>query len=134
MTVFIDSSALFAILDRDDSAHATASRIWRNLIAQNEHCLISNYVLLETNALIQRRLGMVFVHIFEDKLVPFLNIVWVEAGLHQVGLQMLRMANRRQLSLVDCVSFAVCQQANIRTVFAFDEHFAERGFHLLDSP
>ena len=133
MTVFIDTSALFAILDQDDAAHASASVIWSNLIAQDEHCLTSNYVLLETNALIQRRLGMKFVHIFEDKLVPFLNIVWVEADLQWSGLQMMRAANRRQLSLVDCVSFAVCQQANIRSVFAFDEHFAERGFCLLDN-
>lgn len=41
-------------------------------------------------------------------------------------------AGRRGLSLVDCVSFAVMPRAGLRQAFAFafDDHFAERGFLL----
>ena len=41
------------------------------------------------------------------------------------------LAGRRGLSLVDCVSFAVMARAGLRQAFAFDDHFAERGFSCL---
>ncbi len=37
-------------------------------------------------------------------------------------------ANRRQLSLVDCVSFAAMRELGIEHYFAFDQHFDEQGF------
>ncbi len=43
----------------------------------------------------------------------------------------LLAANRRQLSLVDCVSFVVCRQRQLEQVFAFDTHFSEQGFFCL---
>ena len=43
-------------------------------------------------------------------------------------------AGRRALSLVDCVSFAVMARAGLRQAFAFDDHFAERGFSCLPAP
>lgn len=36
-------------------------------------------------------------------------------------------ANRRNLSLVDCVSFAAMRKLNIQYYFAFDKHFEEQG-------
>ena len=35
---------------------------------------------------------------------------------------------RRQLSLVDCISFDVMHRHGIRWAFAFDSHFKEQGF------
>jgi len=40
-------------------------------------------------------------------------------------------ANRRQLSLVDCVSFAAMRESGIEHYFAFDEHFDEQGFTMV---
>lgn len=37
-------------------------------------------------------------------------------------------ANRRNLSLVDCVSFEVMRDLGVKDVFAFDPHFREHGF------
>jgi predicted nucleic acid-binding protein len=44
---------------------------------------------------------------------------------------MVQAANRRSLSLVDCVSFVVMRQLAIRDAFAFDRHFEEQGFTLV---
>jgi predicted nucleic acid-binding protein len=43
----------------------------------------------------------------------------------------LLAAGRRQLSLVDCASFAVLRAEGQREAFAFDRHFQEEGFRLL---
>ncbi len=37
-------------------------------------------------------------------------------------------ANRRKLSPVDCVSFAVMRERRIREAFAFDQHVRGEGF------
>jgi hypothetical protein len=40
-------------------------------------------------------------------------------------------ANRRQLSLVDCASFAAMRQSGFKNAFVFDRHFLEQGSTLL---
>ena len=46
----------------------------------------------------------------------------------------LLTANRRQLRLVDCVSFLGMRQLNLKTAFAFDRDFNEQGFETLRAP
>ena len=133
MTVFVDTSALYALLDRNDEQHEQARLIWQETLDAATPLLTSNYVLLELSALLQRRFGMEAIRDLEEGFVPILTVTWVSEELHRLGMTMLLTANRRQLSLVDCVSFAVCQQSRVQTVFAFDAHFTEQGFALLEA-
>ena len=55
MTVFVDTSAFYAVLDRDDANHAAAEEAWRALLGEPATLLTTNYVLVETAALLQRR-------------------------------------------------------------------------------
>jgi predicted nucleic acid-binding protein len=71
------------------------------------------------------------VRLFLDRLFPALEINWIEPALHIEATAMLRTANRRDLSLVDCVSFSVMRQMGISDVLAFDKHFEEQGFTCL---
>lgn len=129
MKVFVDTSAFLSILDRREPHHEQAGQIWRQLLAQEDALLYcTNYVLLESTALIQNRLGMSFVQIFQAKTTPVLTVKWVDETLHQAGILAILTANRRKLSLVDCVSFAAMRELNIQHYFAFDEHFEEQGF------
>jgi predicted nucleic acid-binding protein len=129
MKVFVDTSAFLSILDRDDRHHEQASAIWLELLGQENTMLYcTNYVLLESTALIQRRLGLSFMKSFQANAVPVLTIKWVDERLHEAGLLVVLAANRRQLSLVDCVSFAAMRELSIEHYFAFDQHFDEQGF------
>jgi len=47
------------------------------------------------------------------------------------GVAALLTAGRRQLSLVDCVSFLTMRRLNLKMAFAFDRHFTEQGFEVL---
>lgn len=131
MKIYVDTSAILAVLDRDDDVHRQASRLWNNLVVASTVLVTSNYALLEASALIQRRLGMRFVHVFEEDFVPSLTVTWVGKAIHGAGVTMMRAANRRKLSLVDCVGFALCRRLRIDTVFAFDVHFREQGLKML---
>lgn len=129
MKVLVDTSAFLSILDRGDTHHEQASAIWLKLLDQENTILYcTNYVLLESTALIQRRLGLSFVKAFQADAVPVLTVKWVDESLHETGMIAALTANRRQLSLVDCVSFATMRELGIEHYFAFDQHFDEQGF------
>ncbi|MCY4074805.1 MAG: VapC toxin family PIN domain ribonuclease, partial [Acidobacteria bacterium] len=58
-------------------------------------------------------------------------VEWVSDELHRRGMRRLSRANRRRLSLVDCVSLEFMRQHAIEDVLGLDRHFEEAGFTLL---
>lgn len=128
MVAFVDTSALFACLDADDKDHEAARQAWYDLGQAGEGLVSSNYVVLETIALLTNRLGFQPVREFQTEFVPFLHVHWINESLHQQAVAGFLMAGRRKLSLVDCTSFEVMRELRLQTAFAFDPHFAEQGF------
>lgn len=134
MRVLVDTSALLPLLSRNDVDHTAASRIWAWLKEERSLLFSTNYVLLESLALIQNRLGMAAVRDFQEVVVPLLEIEWVDENLHQASVAALLTADRRRLSLVDCTNFAAMRRLGLDMAFAFDHHFAEQGFTLAQVP
>ena len=128
MTVFVDSSALYALLDADDQHHRRAVLGWEGLKERFEELVTSNYVLLETCALLGRRVGFQAVRDLENEIVPILRISWIDEAIHRRAMTALLTAGLRDLSLVDCVSFEVMRMRHLHTAFAFDAHFTQQGF------
>ena len=128
--VFVDTSALYALLDRDDENHVEASKIWACLLERERPLLTHSYVLVETFALVQRRLGLEAVRALHQDLIPVLGIVWVDQGLHlhRAAVETLMASGSRSVSLVDRVSFILMQRRGIREAFAFDDDFPKEGF------
>jgi predicted nucleic acid-binding protein len=128
MSVFIDTSAFLALLDRDEVNHTAASAIWKRLLADDETLVATNYILVESYALIQSRIGLDAVRTFTTDFVPLLEMEWVGADVHATAVSALLVASRRDLSLVDCVSFETMRRRGISRAFAFDRHFKTQGF------
>ena len=131
MSTFVDTSAFYALLDEDDAHHEEAVAVWGRLREAQERVWTSNYVLVETTALVRSRLGMAAVRQLTDGLLLPVDVAWIDAALHGTAAAMHRTADRRGLSLVDCSSFEVMRRLGLRAVLAFDEHFAEQGFTCL---
>jgi predicted nucleic acid-binding protein len=131
VSVFLDTSGLLAVLDGDDASHARADEIWRRLLAERQPLTTTSYVLVETVALSQARLGLAATRAIHNDVMPVLRIVWVTEEIHQAAMAALVTAGRRRLSLVDCVSFEVMRREGLLRAFAFDRHFSEQGFELL---
>lgn len=131
MRIFIDTSAFYALLDRDDAHHPRAKRAWTELLKVVHTLVTSNYILVETIALLQHRIGIEATRAFHDDILPLINIEFVASGTHRAGIAALLSASRRDLSLVDCISFEIMRTSGINTVFAFDKHFEEQGFAIL---
>jgi predicted nucleic acid-binding protein len=131
MSVFVDTSALYAALDAEDDSHVRALDGWSELITTKTPLVTSNYVCVESASLLQARLGMDAVRALFDDLLPVLTVVLIDEALHAQAVATFLDANRCRLSLVDCASFAVMRQRGMSAAFAFDPHFAERGFQLV---
>src|SRR5439155_1413749 len=93
----------------------------------------SSYVLVETVALLQARVGLTAVHDLEDRILPLVAVEWVGAEIHARAMTALRRADRRELSLVDCVSFELMRARGEETALALDRHFREAGFKVRPS-
>lgn len=125
---FIDTSAIYAILDRNDANHPAARTCWFQLLDSDSPIFTTNYVVVESCALAQNRLGVDAVRAINDQMLPVMEIVWVDETTHSLAMSALLAAQRRKLSLVDCVSFAVMRQKGSHVAFAFDQHFVEERF------
>ena len=132
--VFVDTSALYALLDRDDDRHPEASRIWAHLLESGASLWTHSYVLVETFALVQRRLGPEAVRALHYDLLPVLDVVWVDEELHRLAAEALIASGSRSVSLVDRVSFILMRRRGLRTAFAFDEDFSQEGFVMPSLP
>ncbi|HNY39889.1 MAG TPA: PIN domain-containing protein [Bryobacteraceae bacterium] len=128
--VFVDTSALYAVLDRDDSNHARAAAIWPGLLREST-LVTHNYVLVETAALIQHRLGLGAARALATEIVPLLSVGWIDQHRHAAAQHAVLAAARKRLSLVDCASFLVMRECGIEQAFCFDAHFKEQGFEVL---
>ncbi|MFO7666392.1 MAG: PIN domain-containing protein [Desulfobacterales bacterium] len=128
MSIFIDTSGFIAVLDIDDLNHTRAAETWQNILTSSETLVTTNYVLVETFALVQSRLGMAAVRVFQEDIVPVLRIEWINDAMHHAAMVIMLAALRKKLSLVDCVSFETMRLLGVKTAFTLDRHFKEQGF------
>jgi len=129
--IFVDSSAFFAILSAGDINHQRASLMWRRLLEDDRILLTNNYVVVESMPIAQKRLGLEKVRDFQEKILPFLKIEWIDEEQHNTAVEFVLRINRRRLSLVDCSAFQTMNSLGIDTAFTFDEHFREQGFNVI---
>ncbi len=132
VSVFLDTSALIALLNAEDRFHDDAKHTWDRLLAgvrTGQKLLVTHHaILVESSALIARRLGMRAVRQLHDGLLPVAEIVWIDEKLHRRATAAMLAAARRNVSLVDWLSFEVMRDRRIRHAFTFDAHFGEQGF------
>ena len=125
--IFVDTSAVLALADTRDSHHHEAVASLESMMSEGHALLTHNYVLVESAALLQNRLGL-------DSSLAFLSdaerftVHWVSPSDHAEAVEMLKDRNRRGLSLVDCMSFGVMRQYAVRIALAYDADFEAEGF------
>ena len=130
--VFVDTSALYAILDADDAAHREAATAWSRLlggIAEGDLSALTHFgVVVETSALVQRRLGMSALRNLHDDLLAPVKIVWIDEVLHGRTVSAMLAGGRRNVSLVDWTSFELMRRRAVSNALAFDRDFVDQGF------
>ena len=127
--ILVDTSALVALVEPDDRHHAPASRYASSL--RPEQLMTHNYVAVEAVSLVQRRLGDRAARDLVTSWLAALDVRWVTREIHAAAVAALLVGSRRQVSLVDFVSFEVMRRSGIRQAFAFDPDFERAGFQVV---
>lgn len=128
VTALVDTSALFALLDRNDLHHDEAVRQWD---AATEVDLVAHgYVVTESIALTRARLGWEAVVALIDRVLPAIRVEMVERPVHAAALADYR-ALGGGTSFVDRVTVAFGKHHGIGTCFAFDADLRAAGLQPL---
>lgn len=130
MTVFVDTSALYALLDADDENHRAAADAFASS-TRTDVLVTHNYVVVETAALVQRRLGVEAVRSLVDDVLPPVELIWIDERLHRSATAAMIASGSARISLVDWTSFEAMRDQGIDRAMAFDDDFARQGFQLV---
>ena len=128
MKVFVDTSALFAILDATDPNHDQATDMLRASLRGSE-VFTHNYIHVEAEQLVRRRLGAAAAARLIEELLPAIRTVWIDEGMHGEAVHVF-VGQGRTTSLVDQVSFVVMRRLNVDCAIAFDADFDREGYRL----
>ena len=131
MNVFVDTSAMYALVDQGDAHHAAAAATLVDLARSGVELVTHEYAIVETIALLQRRIGVHAVRELVSKVLPVLRVEWVTREAHGSARDALLSADRRGVSLVDWTSFLLMRGARIQRAFTFDGDFAAQGFRVI---
>ena len=110
MDCFVDTSGFYAYLDETDPAHPQAVQLFQTAGAEEWSLRTTNYVVQETAALVQTRLGWDACDHWLNEVLCTVQVDLVADELHKMGMARWRQARARNLSLTDCVSFAFLEE------------------------
>ena len=128
--VFIDTSALVALINDKDKLHRQAIEIIEQLRRQNCILITTEFIILEVANELRNP-------IYRNRVVNYINdlrnyknirIISVNTKLFQNGWSLYSTREDKEWSLTDCISFIVMQENNITEAFTSDRHFEQAGF------
>jgi hypothetical protein len=131
--VFVDTWALLALINRDDSRHAEAVVLGGRLSAERRPLLTTSWVLTEfLGAAARPPLRALAVESIRCTLhSPRIEVVPTGHKEWRRGFELYEARADKSWSLVDCLSILVCQSRNITDVFTADNHFEQAGLTVL---
>jgi uncharacterized protein len=128
--VFVDTSAWYAYVRRDDPDHepvaAALERFQGRLVT-------SNFVFDEVVTLVAVRLGHGAASKVGDALLDAgtVELIRVEEEDESDAWELFRKRPDKGFSFTDCASFALMKRLRLATAVSTDRHFRQAGFEAL---
>lgn len=127
-TIMIDTSAVYAMLDRSDQMHGKAKDYLLDLARKKRKVMLTNFIVAECHALISSRLN----HQMARDWIK--NLCWPVERVSEEdetrALQIILSHEDKSYSYTDAITFAVMERIGLSTTLAFDHYFAQYGFTL----
>ena len=128
--VVIDTSAFYALAADDDLFTRSAVETYDRMVDRNLELWTTSYALLETIALIHRRLGFAALSRFLETIEPDVRIHWIDGEIHSIAIREFMSSMGSGMSLVDW-TVVLAAQLKSAQVFAFDRGIANSGATLV---
>lgn len=132
LEVFVDTSALIALLDPRDQYHKRIQKFLKSL-NQPLRCTTTNLILAELLTFFSRQgfLKKTFEFQAGSLKDPNFNVIWIDQALHHEACHLLQKFQDQKLSFADAASFAVMRNNHLTTALAFDDDFIRAGFQTI---
>jgi predicted nucleic acid-binding protein len=127
--ILIDTSAVYALIDRDDENHGSAKARVRALRKGRHEPVLTNFLVAECHALLLARLGPPIARRW-----LFSNVWKVERVVEAdeaAAREIIRRYDDKGFSYTDATSFAVMDRLGIERALSFDVHFRQYGVTLV---
>ena len=124
--VVVDTSAFYALVSETDEFHASATSIFEDIMDRDQSLWTTSYALIETIALVHRRLGFDTLSQTLTLIESRVQIYWIGDPLHSMALQEFVAAGGSGLSLVDRTVVMLARMKSAQ-VFTFDSGMANIG-------
>jgi predicted nucleic acid-binding protein len=134
-SVFVDTSAFYALADTTEGNHPAALPIARGLAESRTRLVLSNFIRAEAHALILNRLGRHAADRFLSELgsAAHNTLVRVSEADEQAALALIARYQDRRFSITDATSFILMERLHITHAFTFDRNFVQYGLLTLPS-
>ena len=129
--VLLDTAAIYAVHSPADEFHHRAVSEHENLVDRNRELWITSYALVETVALLRKRMGFSAVTAFAEWASSLqVQVLYVEEPMHSSAWERYTADEGRGLSFVDWVTAIASRELDAQ-VFTFDGGFARQGFSVV---
>jgi len=121
--VFIDASFYLSLLNPGDYNHQQALKIGKKY--QNRHYITTQAVLGEVLTVGSQRYDKPVTIKFIEKIIESQTRIMLEKQeLVDDALRIFKKVRSKNISWVDCYSFAIIKKLKINAILSFDKHFS----------
>ncbi len=130
---FLDTSTLYALIDRRDTHHAAASDLVGRLVRANRLLVTTDYIVTEAVNLANARSG----HHIARRILDLIDqsagirLEWIGSLRFEATKAFFRRHSDHGYSFTDCTSFVVMRELKLSDALTTDAHFRAAGFQVL---
>lgn len=131
--VLVDTSGLYALVDKKDASHAAARDVAAHLARQGRKLVVTDHIVSETVTLAKARSGarvaLRVLDLIEQSVG--VRVEWIDQARFDATKTYFRKHADHDYSFADCVSFVVMRELRLQQALTTDRHFREAGFEPL---
>ncbi len=121
---FVDSSAILALIDRDDATHSAAVDAYHSLVNDGYRLFTTNHVVGETYDLLYATLGSVVAHQWLSD-VGLSIYITDSVDEEKARERVLSSTSAHPMRYTDAVSLSVMERLGVAEAFAVDPDFLD---------
>ena len=128
--LFLDSSALFAFVDRDEKSGVTVATY---LEEAKRPLITTDLIFAESLSLITKRLGKKVGIETGLKLrsSEFARVITLDEAIRDEAWNLYQKYRDKDFDFIDATSFIFCRRRKIQEVLTLDRHFQQMGFSVV---
>ena len=131
--VFVDTSGLYALVDKKDAYHPAARTVVERVLRAGRRLVATDYVLAEAvnlaNARAGSRVAVRVLDLIEQS--AGIRIEWIGTSRFDLTKAFFRKHADHEYSFTDCTSFVVMRELKLSQALTTDKHFSQAGFETL---